>query len=428
MSSLPSKNNSVHQFGPPLEMRVLQGAQAGASVALAGDAMTIGSATTCDVILVGAGVAPFHARLEAAADYFSVVAIDGSVTASAGAAHAAPWRLGTTIYIGGVAITVDHASAAWNEITAPSMASIPATGSGTLGNRPLAVRPAYKVVGVLLALVLICALISTQWPSGAQGQLSSRDLASIKTLLAHRSSSSSNMLVVDTVPQIPVVRGYLPTKKQVRTLKNEMSRWQRSIEIEVLSDEILASSSRQFLMAESSPLKISVTDGHAQLSGLSPGQEALQRLADSLHKKINGLAAVDMAFVQHAELAEWVSQWRDSQPETVHGPIRVNVAAAADIDGTQTLEGALSQKQIQKIMATLTQRSQQKNLLLNMVSAIEIRPELSGDAPLVRAFSAGPVPYVFLANGQRVMIGGLVNGFNLIAIGPSGPIFKKQGT
>lgn len=429
MSSLPPQKFSNRQPGSPLELRVLQGAQAGASVVLAGDAMTMGSATTCDVILVGTGVVPFHARLEAATDNFSVVAIDGSITTSIDAPPTAPWRLGTTIYIGSVAITVDHASAAWNEITATSTVPVPTTGSGTMGSRPPVIRSVFKVVGALLALVLIYTVISAQWPRSSEEQLSSGDLASIKTLLVHRSSSSGNMLVVDTTPQIPVIRGYLPTKKQVQTLKNEMSRWQHKVKIEVLSDEILASTSRQFLIVERSPLKINVTNGRAQLSGLSPGRKALHRLADGLQKKIAGLAAVDMEFVQHAELAEWVSQWRDSQPETVHGPIRVEVAAAdADADDRQTLEGALSQEQIQKIMTALTQRSQQKNLLLDMVAAIEIRPELSGDVPLVRAFSAGPVPYVFLANGQRVMIGGLVNGFNLIAIGPSGPIFKKQGT
>lgn len=426
-SPLPQKY-SDHRARPSLELRVLQGAQAGASVELTGDGMTIGSATTCDVILAGAGIAPLHARLEAGADDFSVVAIDGSVAASAGAPCAAPWPLGTTIHMNGIAITVDHAAAPWNEIAPPPLTPLPAMAAGAPGGVPLAIRPVYKVVAAVLTFILICAVINTQWQRTAKNPLSSGDMAAIKHLLAQRSNSSSGaVLAIDTTTPVPVVRGYLPTTKQLHALSRELEQWRGDLQIAVLADDALASAGRQFLIAESSALKISVAGGRAQLSGLSPGKKTVQRLAADLRKKVVGLAAVDLQSVGKDQLEEWLQLWRERQPATVHGPVQIRIAADVDKTGRPILDGALAPEQIQKMMTALVQRSRQKKLLLDIASTVDIRPELSNPMPSIRAFSAGAVPYVFLTDGQRIMIGGMVNGFNLVAIDRAGPVFKRQG-
>jgi hypothetical protein len=188
----------------------------------------------------------------------------------------------------------------------------------------------------------------------------------------------------------------------------------------------LLAASRHFLIQEHSPLKVTIVDGQARLSGRDVRREDVNRLAQDLKKNVSGLASVNATFVDQARLEGWLRiWWRQNVPVSDQGAQAIHVVtnAAGDLE----LRGALSLPQSERLQEALTRRSLQKEMLLAVHIAITTPTELSNKPPNVRAFSAGAVPYVFLTTGKRLMIGGAVDGFQLVAINEKGPVFEKQG-
>jgi hypothetical protein len=102
-----------------IELRILQGPQAGAVLPLTGEDIIIGSDRQCDVILQSPAIALRHAQLSVTDHDFSVTALDGQIIASAGVPSAPPWQFGAAIYLGDVAITIDRNTAEWSAAPPP---------------------------------------------------------------------------------------------------------------------------------------------------------------------------------------------------------------------------------------------------------------------------------------------------------------------
>jgi type III secretion system YscD/HrpQ family protein len=410
-----------------LELRVLLGAQAGAALPLSGDHAVIGSGRQCDVILQGPGVALQHANLTIAADGFSLSALDGEITAATDAAAAPPWRFGTTVYLGGVGVTIDHGSAEWLS-AAPPQAPAPSDRTGNTPQWHAGLSRRWRHLALLTA-VLISLSIGAQliWAGRSEAAvghaLSPADMDALKTLIARHGRDAA--LTLDATSKKTVVRGYLPTVRQVNLLRKDLYEWRRNLVIDVHADDALLAAGRHFLIRERSPLKIAVTAGQALLSGLDAQTEDVKRLAQDIKKALPGLAGVNATFVDRQRLESWLRLWRKDLAANGRdaGPVSIDATAEGDL----ALHGTLAPQQIEDLRNALTRRSLQKNMLLALRINVAASPEPSRQMPAVRAFSTGAVPYVFLANGRRVMIGGAVEGFHLVAINRAGPVFEKQG-
>ncbi|MDB5774988.1 MAG: hypothetical protein JWP38_1121 [Herbaspirillum sp.] len=412
-----------------MELRILLGPQAGATLPLIEKNIVIGADEQCDVILQSPGIAPRHARLSLTTNRFSLDAIDGEVIAADRAQAAAPWKFGTTIYLGDVALTVDRGAARWNTASplpqnnanAPRKMLDISLWSNKLLQRWK--RWALITTALLTLSVGTQAIIANHSQAAAGQALSSVDKHSIEMLIARYGRGAG--LTLDTSHSRPVVRGYLPTVKQVNALKKSLLKWHDGVIVDVQAEDILLAASRHFLNAENSHLKVRIVNGQAQLSGFDIDKRNVKRIAGEMKKSVAGLAGVNATFVAPERLEEWLQAWRKGAPTDNReiGPLRISTTAAGDLE----LHGTLTPQWAQQLSDTLTRRSLQKNMLLPLRIVTAAPAGSANQPPAVRAFSAGAVPYVFLTNGRRVMIGGAVDGFHLVAINQTGPIFQRYG-
>jgi type III secretion system YscD/HrpQ family protein len=419
---------------PYIELRVLHGPQAGAALLLNDEEIVIGSDSQCDVILQSPGIAPRHARLSVGDGEFTVCALEGAVVASVGASVAPPWPLGAVVYLGDVGITIDRAEAEWTP--APPVQTTAGNGprNETAGRWPAAwantLQRRWKHVTLLIAM-LAAFSIAAQWiqstplKTGKTAKLSPANIDAIQLVVARYKQGT---LKLDVSGNKAVLRGFLPNVNQVGALKQNLAAWRPRLDIDVHAEDALLAASRRFLAREHSALKVAIVNGSARLSGFGEEKKDIKNLAQGLKKEVAELAGVDAMFVEQERLEGWLRDWRkematgsqdqNRDQETLY----VETSPAGDL----ALHGELDFPLIARLRDTLTHRSLQKNLLLAL--HIAIATDLSSrQPPSVQAFSAGPVPTVFLSNGKRVMIGGAVNGFQLIAINEKGPVFVKQG-
>jgi type III secretion system YscD/HrpQ family protein len=408
-----------------IELRVVKGPQSGAVLPLTGEDIIIGSGRQCDVILQSPQVSLRHAQLSVTADNFSLNAIDEKITTSIGAPAAPPWQFGTTIYLGDVGITVARSTTKWEDASPPQITvTRQITGNGARWQKDL-IRH-WKRFAVLAA-VLVSLSVIAQWIPGLQAatakyNLSPADIHAINTLIANQGRDAQ--LKVSVTEGRATIRGFLPGKVQINALHRDLSKWARNLTIDVQAEDGLLAASRHFLIQEHSPLKVTIANGQALLSGLDSQREDVNRLALDLRKNVDGLAGVNATFVDRPRLEAWLRTWRKDMPSLDRNakPLQIETNSAGDLE----LHGSLPAPRIELLRETLTRHSLQKNMLLALHIAITTPSALDNQPPIVRAFSAGSVPYVFLTTGKRVMIGGAVDGFQLIAINAEGPVFEKQ--
>lgn len=110
-----------------IELRVLQGPQAGCRLAMApGQTYTLGSADECAVVLVGQQVQPEHAQVQVQADMVQIMPIDGPVWIDGFElpSEGDLWELGSVFMVGRVALCVDEVGMPWpsEEVVAASAA------------------------------------------------------------------------------------------------------------------------------------------------------------------------------------------------------------------------------------------------------------------------------------------------------------------
>lgn len=110
-----------------IELRVLQGPQAGSRLAIAaGQTYSLGSADECSVVLVGQDVLPEHAEVQVLGDMVRIRPVGGSVwiDGSELSREGEPWELGSVFLIGRVALCIDEVGMPWpsEEIIAASTA------------------------------------------------------------------------------------------------------------------------------------------------------------------------------------------------------------------------------------------------------------------------------------------------------------------
>jgi type III secretion system YscD/HrpQ family protein len=409
-----------------LELRVVRGPQSGAVLPLTSENIIIGSGRQCDVILQSPCVSLRHAHLSVTAGDFSLNALDGEITTSIGASVTPPWRFGTTVYLGDVGITVTPNDATWDEASPPQAAPISQkTGNSARWQKDL-IRH-WKRFALLTAILVSLSVIAQFMPdlqtAAAQYNLSPQDLHSINTVIANQ--GRKGQLKLSVTAGKATISGFLPSKIQINTLHRDLSKWGKNLTIDVQAEDNLLAASRHFLIQEHSPLKVTIANGQALLSGLDSQREDIDRLALDLRKNVKGLAGVSASFVDRPRLEAWLRAWHKDMPSLDEDakPLQLEANSVGDLE----LHGSLSPSRIELLRETLTRRSLQKNMLLAVRIAITTPSESDNKPPIVRAFSAGSVPYVFLTTGKRVIIGGAVDGFQLIAINSEGPVFEKKG-
>lgn len=416
---------------PILELRVLNGPQAGAALPLTGNDIVLGSGRDCDVILQSPCIAPRHACLSVTEDAFTASTLDGEISVAGNASDAAPWPFGTTIYLDDIGVTIERNDRPWS-IPAPRAERREHQQANALGALLSQSKRNWKRFTLLFIFLAIAAAgsqvaLSKHGAGNDAGALSPSNVNTINKIVARYRADGrpETALKLEKTPKGLRVHGYLPNASRVNALRRELSEWRPALEFDVKADDALLAASRHFLGRQQSSLRVAVNSGHAVLSGFEERREDVQRLAQDLKKNVPGLAGVDAMFVEQPRLEAWLRTWQKSAAFSMHGgePMHID----ADANGILTLSGNISSLQIAQLKQTLTQRSLRQNMLL----AMRIDAKASGHAsefpPTVRSFSVGAVPYVFLNNGRRLMIGGNFDGFQLVAIKGQGPIFEKKG-
>jgi type III secretion system YscD/HrpQ family protein len=414
---------------PGVELRILNGPQTGAALPLTDQDIVVGSDRACDVVLQGAGITARHASLAITENGFTLTALDGEIAAAADAASNAPWQFGATVYLGDIGVTVDHCGQPWQSASPPrplsSSHSPMRNATGWLARRV----QHWKTLAALLALLTAVAagaqiMRGARESSGMRGNLSPSSIHAINRIIARYSGVVP--LTLEKTPKGTTVRGYLPSASRVNALRNELASWRSALLIRVEAEDALLAASRHFLSRQRSALKVSIAGGHAELSGVEERPEDVKRLAQDLKKDVPGLASVKATYVDKPRLEGWLRTWRKEFPPSGRNTDDGMVHVDATSDGMLTLNGTLSPLRIAQLRQALTQHSLRQHVLLAMRIDIAANPS-SDQPPAIRAFSQGAVPYVFLSNGKRLMIGGDYEGFQLVAIKGQGPVFERKG-
>jgi type III secretion system YscD/HrpQ family protein len=104
-----------------IELRVLQGPQAGSSLVLATGEYLLGSSDDCTVILAGPRLAERHAEIILGPDSLTMRALEGSVHDATGADLGEEFELaiGEPVELGGIWIAVEEVGSAWSEVPTP---------------------------------------------------------------------------------------------------------------------------------------------------------------------------------------------------------------------------------------------------------------------------------------------------------------------
>jgi type III secretion system YscD/HrpQ family protein len=288
-----------------IELRVLQGPQAGAVLPLTGEDIVIGSDRQCDVILQSPAIALRHAQLSVTDNDFSAIALDGQIIASAGVPSAPPWQFGTAIYLGDVAITIDRNTAEWSAVLPPQTITDDQNKSKSTTRWQTDLIVQWKRFA-LLAAILVSLSIAAQLlkpnrhQTTVQYNLSPANINSINALIAN--PGRNGLLKLDVSGTKATVHGFLPSKIQINALHRDLSKWRTNLDIDVQAEDTLLAASRHFLIQEHSPLKVTIVDGQAQLSGLDTRRADVNRLAQDLKKNVSGLAGVNATFVDRERL------------------------------------------------------------------------------------------------------------------------------
>jgi type III secretion system YscD/HrpQ family protein len=414
---------------PGVELRILNGPQTGAALPLTEQDLILGSDRACDVVLQGARIAARHASLAITENSFTLTALDGEIAAAADAASSSPWQFGASIYLGDIGVTVERCGETWQPASPPRPQP---SSHSSLGNatgwlaRPLQHWKTFTALLIVLAVIAAGAQIirGAHESSAAQGKLSPSNIQAINRIIDRYSGVVP--LRLEETPKGMLVHGYLSSTNRVNALRNDLATWRPALLVRVEAEDVLLAASRHFLSRQRSALKVSIAAGHAELSGVAERPEDVKRLAQDLKKNVPGLASVKATYVDKPQLEAWLRTWRKDLPPSGRNDDDETVRVDATPDGVLTLNGTLSPLNLTYLQQALTQHSLRQKVLLAM--RIAITPDRSSNQPpTVRSFSQGAVPYVFLSNGKRLMIGGDFEGFQLVAVQGQGPVFERKG-
>jgi type III secretion system YscD/HrpQ family protein len=439
-----------------LELRVLQGPQAGARLALERDhAYSIGAGDTCAIVLHGPQVAPEHALLSATEEGITIVPMQGTVGTSSGPVQAdgAPLPLGTVMQFGLVKLTAARANDEWplDETAAPmeSTANSPAmsrAGTDRSPNKRLAHaraerkhqsrrrrRFALACAGAVAAVMVIVG--SGFWGSVSEAK-PLRAAAAAPAAAASSRVRDISQNVMTLVKGFPagalnaqrrpdgswLIQGRVASLAERESLKEAASALEMPVEIRVIADPERRAAINRFASSNqlAGRVELQVQPGIGdmlRIVGAAASADDVAALQARAGRELKDFGPYEFEILLPNQLRErFLSLLRaaglDSKMKIVSIEPRLKlqaILAPAEVKGFETMFADFT-RQYGAVLAVDAQ----------------VFPEAEAIAATVSTVVGGPFPFIVTTSGQRVAPGGSLAGHTVVSV-RDGEILLSEG-
>ncbi|NDC10177.1 MAG: EscD/YscD/HrpQ family type III secretion system inner membrane ring protein [Oxalobacteraceae bacterium] len=427
---------------PQLELRVLHGPQAGSRLTLFVGEYTLGTDDECEVMLAGPRLMGMHARLKIDADIASISPVDGNVLDAHGKQILGdtPLAIGMPVEIGGVWISIDEVDAPWpttetlipqpsagplpdpTESSEPSlMSEAEARGESDFSAQRTRAKRLLIISMTGLASVAVLGVAGAFWLSSQpmsptnESVASAAPMPSAPTLSDRLAEAFPGRLVQVTSGHggATIVTAYAADGGMVSRMQQMIRKIDGTAITHFFADDAMLESASSVVLKyrrEGTRAVVKVTgmnNGTASLRGVVASQSVRDELSENLRNSVPGLRGIELT-----------AQGADELPSLLTDRLTVaDLSKKLQVVSRQpefTLRGNLSEDEIQRWEAVLTQFSEEFGQILPiraMISIQQKRPPIN-----VQTVVGGSMPFVMTDTGQRIGVGGETNGHTISAI------------
>jgi len=427
---------------PQLELRVLHGPQAGSRLTLFVGEYTLGTDDECEVMLAGPRLMGMHARLKIDADIASISPVDGNVLDAHGKQILGdtPLAIGMPVEIGGVWISIDEVDAPWpttetlipqpsagplpdpTESSEPSlMSEAEARGESDFSAQRTRAKRLLIISMTGLASVAVLGVAGAFWLSSQPMPPTNESVASASpmprapTLSDRLAEAFPGRMVQVTSGHggATIVTAYAADGGMVSRMQQMIRKIDGTAITHFFADDAMLESASSVVLKyrrEGTRAVVKVTgmnNGTASLRGVVASQSVRDELLENLRNSVPGLRGIELT-----------AQGADELPSLLTDRLTVaDLSKKLQVVSRQpefTLRGNLSEDEIQRWEAVLTQFSEEFGQILPiraMISIQQKRPPIN-----VQTVVGGSMPFVMTDTGQRIGVGGEANGHTISAI------------
>jgi type III secretion system YscD/HrpQ family protein len=427
---------------PQLELRVLHGPQAGSRLTLFVGEYTLGTDDECEVMLAGPRLMGMHARLKIDADTASISPVDGNVLDAHGKQILGdmPLAIGMPVEIGGVWISIDEVDAPWpttetlipqpsagplpdpTESSEPSlMSEAEARGENDFSAQRIRAKRLLIISMTGLASVAVLGVAGAFWLSSQpmtptnESVASASPMPSAPTLSDRLAEAFPGRLVQVTSGHggATIVTAYAADGGMVSRMQQMIRKIDGTAITHFFADDAMLESASSVVLKyrrEGTRAVVKITgmnNGTASLRGVVASQSVRDELLENLRNSVPGLRGIELT-----------AQGADELPSLLTDRLTVaDLSKKLQVVSRQpefTLRGNLSEDEIQRWEAVLTQFSEEFGQILPiraMISIQQKRPPIN-----VQTVVGGSMPFVMTDTGQRIGVGGEANGHTISAI------------
>ena len=429
---------------PQLELRVLHGPQAGSRLTLSVGEYMLGTDDDCEVMLAGPRLMGVHAKLRIDTDAATISPIDGTVLDGHGKAISQDTllALGMPVEIGGIWVSVDEVDAPWpsTETLIPQPVVTPLPESSDLNEpsaAPLQELPANQDIDAQRARVrarriLIVSLagltmigilgvagilwLSQPAPPVAQEVGNKKPSADSRPSLSDRLAEAfpGRTIRVSTAKAgPPVVTAYASDRRMATQMQQLIRKHDSTSMLHIFIDEEMQESVRTILEkyrqdGKRAVVQVSeVKNGVASVRGIVTSASVRDELIENLKNSVSGLRSVDTNFQSAEDLSSILAE------RLVVADLS-NKLKVVSRQPEFVLRGSLSEDEIQRWEKLFIQFTDEFGQLLPIRTVISVQQKLP---PInVQTVVGGPMPFIITDTGQRIGVGGEVNGHTITSI------------
>jgi type III secretion protein D len=415
------------------ELRVLQGIHEEARCAVE-DGASIGSDPACDIVLSDEGIAPLAGHLYFQSEGWSLHSSENNTNIST------PWN--QAISLGAAWITVAAEGAPW--IFVPSEQSTNgSSASADLENRLESVEeenPLYEtlhtpkneikqtrswptvILFLAISLVILSAIvlfIVSDNPSSPNNSTSSssseQSLGKISAALERLGVSSSLHVTLSKTGNV-TVSGWAKDRAQYEAIASAMAQiWPMpALRISLESEAIMAArATLQRFSVKYDPLYQG--NGRLEITGVASSARERATALDAVRAQLPGMTIFGNAIELSQEVGDQLSKKLSS--------LGIYGVTLTWYPGHLTVQPpSLDEAQSELLEKTITEFNERYWNLAQL--GAEPSPTIADSVPFeIRSVIGGPQPFIVLADGSKLLVGGTYKRYQLIAVEDSRIIF-----
>jgi len=424
-----------------LELRVLMGLQAGARMGVGDGRYVLGSGDEVDIVLAGPRIQDEHAALTIASGRATITPLSGVVRTADGVAitHETDLVAGQVVDCDGAWIAVAAASSTWPELSEVLSRRV-AGAAAAVSAEPVAVsRPKPEprttstpqekasprralpvgLVPIAVAFALVVVSGALLWGSSAPAPVKQAQAAPSPDPAADATRVIESRLVsLGLAGRVSArksgtswtLAGIVDDESERDKLRLAFADVAPPVTMRVHTHDEVSAAVATIMARSGMPMKLELSAGRAKLTLAAPNAETAEQIAQSFREELGGVRDIETEFVTPASL---IPSLQEQVNKSGLGS-RVRLAPAGPMSPHIAAHGALGNEELERWNLVLAEFNRRHGGFIKVQGAIT---RLSPVMPFkVRAVLDGATPQVITADGQRILEGGVLHGYRLVAI------------